>query len=41
MILIKGVLDGRTVTEMESELQNSLLDTAGPHHGLEPDIFWY
>ena len=40
VIVIKAVLDGRTVTEMESELQKYLLDTAGPHHGLEPDIFW-
>ena len=40
MIVIKAVLDGRTVTEMESELRKHLLDTAGPHHGLEPDIFW-
>ena len=40
VIVIKAVLDGRTVTEMESELQKHLLDTAGPHHGLEPDIFW-
>ena len=49
MIVIKAVLDSRTVTQMESELQNSLLDTSsssssssssGPDHGLEPDIFW-
>ena len=40
VIVIKAVLDGRTVTEMESELQKHLLDTTGPHHGLEPDIFW-
>ena len=41
MILVKAVLDSWTVTEMESELQKDLLDTAGSDQGLEPDIFWY
>ena len=41
MIVIKAVLEGRTLTEMESELQEYLLETSsGPDHGLEPDIFW-
>ena len=40
MIVIKGVLDSQTVTEMESELQKYLLDTPGPNQGLEPNIFW-
>ena len=38
VIVIKAVLDSRTVTEMEAELQNYLLDTTD--QGLEPDIFW-
>ena len=41
VILVKAVLDSRAVTEMESELQKDLLDTAGSDQGLEPDIFWY
>ena len=40
VIVIKAVLESQTVTEMESELQKYLMDSPGPHHGLEPDIFW-